>query len=480
MFKSWRKKSSAKPEGTESKRFSLLGSKKHRSPETNSAPNIQTYTFPSKSDEQPRDSAPNTFHSNASRSDSFAATKSTSGQYITIAHIQNATEADAPLVTKRETYISKPNGTSYTPQLETQEQNFVPLNSHDCTAATEQSLSTLRCSEPPQEVVTVGLEQEDMPAESNDDIQSTTVTSTSNHSRPEVTVRPPDEPDGGKMADHQQIDEAVERIDQLGWQVQKLQLQVKDIRQYFKGLLQRDTEGLIIASTRIQALARGHLARKRHHNHRFVKLRGYHITKRPMSLNQLHKECALIGTTYRGPQSDELHTKQDLAVSNIQKIWRGRMVRQRIRKYKNEKIAATRIQALWRGYRTREANPRILVKILQRRAQEQQRSIERLTQQVRKLQDQMSEETEIQQLHADSLNQLHAEVRVIRSETIAVTKKPTVVMRKSRQFTEPPAIDISKFALLEDYTYLKAEIEYLHQRMNEIHMEKYMCEDTSR
>ncbi|ORX85632.1 hypothetical protein K493DRAFT_319924 [Basidiobolus meristosporus CBS 931.73] len=144
------------------------------------------------------------------------------------------------------------------------------------------------------------------------------------------------------------------------------------------------------------------------------------------------------------------------------------MVRKRVGEYQRMRSAATRIQSLWRGYRLREANPRIMVKILQKRSKEQQKCIHRLTREVKTLQIQMDEEIMIQKEHADSLSYLHTEVRALKAEKAIAPKKSPTTLRKPRLSTGPPAVDVSKFVLQEDFAYLKAEIEYLHQRLEEI------------
>ncbi|KAK9701434.1 hypothetical protein K7432_011725, partial [Basidiobolus ranarum] len=59
-------------------------------------------------------------------------------------------------------------------------------------------------------------------------------------------------------------------------------------------------------------------------------------------------------------------------------------------------------------------------------------------------------------------------VRALKAEKAISPKKSPVAVRKPRLSTGPPAVDFTKFVTQEDFGYLKAEIEFLHQRLGEL------------
>ncbi|KAK9701430.1 hypothetical protein K7432_011722 [Basidiobolus ranarum] len=410
MFKNWKKKSSSTKSDSSERRFSLLGSKTSQSPVSGGSPDLRPFAY-SKDD------------SGYQRKDSQTSTLLSAPSMVSL--------------NSQTSSILEPGATS--------------------TLYPEEVQSTQSFHNPHAITKPVNNHTNDLPIPM---IKEPTVLPKVSKERREVPSIQYEE-----ASIDLQADENVMLVYRLDSRVQKLQKQVKDMRQYFKGLLKRDTEELVTASIKIQALARGYLTRKEYRDYKFVKLRGLHITRKLMTRCQLQKECSRIGgfTTEGGTD-----TEQDLAAVKIQRAWRGQMVRTRVGQHKRIEGAATRIQSLWRGYRTREANPRLMVKILRKRSKEQQKTIQRLTRDVKTLQIQMDEEIMIQKEHTDSLSYLHTEVRALKAEKAISPKKSPVAVRKPRLSSGPPAVDFSKFVTQEDFTYLKAEIEFLHQRLEEL------------
>ncbi|ORX85630.1 hypothetical protein K493DRAFT_84712 [Basidiobolus meristosporus CBS 931.73] len=206
MFKSWKKKASSTKSDSSEKRFSLLGSKSSQSPLSGNSPEIPS-----------------------------------------AAYSQDGTGYQRK-VSQTSTLLTTPSVAS----LNSQASSVVDLGA----TSTQPSEELKKCFSSPGPERNGQTPHKDANG-LNVSVKKETGVRSEEEKRESAPVQPEAPPTAAST--DLQTSENMAFIYQLDNRVQKLQSQVKDMRQYFKGLLKRDTEELVTASIKIQALARGHL-----------------------------------------------------------------------------------------------------------------------------------------------------------------------------------------------------------------------------
>ncbi|ORX85637.1 hypothetical protein K493DRAFT_84746 [Basidiobolus meristosporus CBS 931.73] len=304
MFKSWKKKTTTKEDQSEAKRFGLLSSKKTRSFESNRVQDIRSYSFTTPVSGKdngvpvlPLQKA-NTYSSSNPVESKFSNVNTDRVQQtVVVSQNQDKLENHVPSVKKETDRLSESNVSQVLSA--TKESSIVSQAAVECVPDKPKSGLT---SDSPEELATItqpesgvvnSLSREtehiqdstkpeedsigekvvsmspvpDLDTKNNDndndnDIDNVKDKDIATISTSQKVTDINEELDQSQITCDQDTNEDQDFVYQLDNRVQKLQRQVKDMRQYFKGLLKRDTEELVTASIKIQALARGHLVRQ--------------------------------------------------------------------------------------------------------------------------------------------------------------------------------------------------------------------------